>query len=976
MDESLLLICKALKEIFALLKPRQNPIAFVLVIGRLHQGKSSILKRSEFTNYPISLPGIAIYYHEDGVLLELCESWIREQHVLLSNILKTLNKINRYVHISALVLCVDVQSLFHHEYEVAKIEAEKHVKWVKHFIDSLGYAVKVSVFLTKCDNLVGFLPFFQLKYAHEELKLLGFSVDGRLEFSMLIKQYRQQFDKLIIFLNRQVLQRLHVARSVATRTQIREFPLQLISLRSALQILIETIAKAQITVQGVYWMSAAAHAAPVDRLQHKFADNYNLILNKGEAQSHNIHPAYFIRGAFEQVLLQNKKAQVIWPANFKWMMTGFLCFSILFALVFARIYLHATSSLDEVGQELDAYELLIKNGDKKQTAATFHLSEALRSLEAIPVSMQHLSSVQKLKGVLQSQIQETFEHGFLPKLIKTIEDVMRAPNTPPLEQYQALKIYLSLTSVKYFSYPKIEEWFNKYWLKNPSPSQEKARALLREVLSQPINSAAVDNALINEVQNRLNALPAQYLFYLIAKNSSVNHPEKKLDIPGFVLARTHMPQEMTKIGFKAEIKRLNAAAKAIKEDNLWILARNDVGDMSSLLIKGYCAEYVAWWKQFVKQSRLPFVQNFTAAKTLAKALYAGNSFEKLVLLVQENTSPYQDDNGFVFNDQIASQFTSLSFLSPAMIHDINKTIREMVTFLTTLTMINDDGQTAFAFVKARFQGNAFSDSLSLLYQKAGSLPEPISDWIKGFADSIWTLLVQEARTYLNQSWNSKVYATYENLIANRYPFQSGQEKEVSLESFDKFFAPHGILAGFVEENIRPFIDTASAQWKDKTRDGLVMPISEDMINELIRANIISNMFFASGANHGQIDFSLEKIALDPVVTNLSLVIGKEKLEDSQESHSHVEFHWPAEKALLTLHSLEGKSFSLSEEGLWAFFRMLQKVNVLVDPDNASSLQILFEINGNSGRYVLKTDNQLNPFNLGVLDGFVLPRVIV
>ena len=56
--------------------------------------------------------------------------------------------------------------------------------------------------------------------------------------------------------------------------------------------------------------------------------------------------------------------------------------------------------------------------------------------------------------------------------------------------------------------------------------------------------------------------------------------------------------------------------------------------------------------------------------------------------------------------------------------------------------------------------------------------------------------------------------------------------------------------------------------------------------------------------------------------------------------------------------------------------MLQKVNVLVDEENSGSLQILFEINGNSGRYLLKTENPVNPFIPGILNGFNLSDVLV
>jgi intracellular multiplication protein IcmF len=108
---------------------------------------------------------------------------------------------------------------------------------------------------------------------------------------------------------------------------------------------------------------------------------------------------------------------------------------------------------------------------------------------------------------------------------------------------------------------------------------------------------------------------------------------------------------------------------------------------------------------------------------------------------------------------------------------------------------------------------------------------------------------------------------------------------------------------------------------------------------------------------------------------LQLSIGQSKLTDNQSSESYTQFSWPQNDAKLVLNSIEGNHYELAETGPWAFFKMLEKVNVLVDSHDSSVLQILFEVNGNSGRYVLKTQNQINPFSPGILTGFVLKQEV-
>lgn len=971
-DDSLNTICHALKVVFSLLKPKLNPLAFVLLIGRQHQGKSTLLQRSELTAYPIPNEDTSLYYNAEGVILELSESWLSQQQGLLSHIIKKLNRIHPAVQITALCFCIDVQSFFHLEHDETRKFGEKQAHWLKRFVESLDYPVGVSVLLTKCDGLAGFTPFFQSEHPTDWLKPLGFSIDSRLSLQLVLRQYRVQFDKMVEGLGRQVLSKIHAVRSGTLRTQIREFPLQLASLRAPLQALVESFMAANIHLQGLYWMSASSFADPVDRLYHKFADDYGLMVHP-HASSMRAHPAYFVRGAFEQIFTQNKKMRMYWSQAMQWTMrSGFSVFIVLLGVIFYQ-HMKTTGLLDSTSQELLAYEMLIKSG-QKPTAATYHLSQALRSLNTIPYPMQYLKGVQKLQTVLKTLTHQTLEQRFLPDLLLTLEQQMRSPQSTPVEQYEALKTYLRLTDAAHFSAPAIQDWFETYWSQHPPQSPSKARALLREVLAHPSQHIQLNQQLVRDVRNHLTALPEGYFYYSLAKKRMVG-AETAIGVPGLILSHATLPKAYTKQGFPKELSRLHEMGNALVQER-WVLQQADMSQIPTLLVQAYCFEYVTWWKQLMKQSHLPEVENFKQAQQLAERLYQQDAFTKLIQLVQQNTSPIQGEDASVFNEKIVPQFTSLNFISPGAIRDLNQAVHEMSGFLSTLSLVHDEGQTAFSFVKTRFQDENYSDSLSLLYQRANGLPEPASEWVKGLADSVWAMLIQQGRTYLNQRWKTQVFEPYEMNIAHHYPFDAIQTQEVTLDAFDRFFSPYGVLAMFVQENVKPFIDTTQAQWKPKTRDGLMMPISEDMMNELIRANVISNMFFPEGVSRAQINFSLEKVSLDPVVSHLSLALGNSLLEDDQQSHSIVEFQWPAQQATLKLDSIEGGHFDISEDGMWAFFKMLQKVNVLVDPEDASSLQILFEINGNAGRYVLKTKNQINPFSPGILDGFTLNSAIV
>ena len=135
------------------------------------------------------------------------------------------------------------------------------------------------------------------------------------------------------------------------------------------------------------------------------------------------------------------------------------------------------------------------------------------------------------------------------------------------------------------------------------------------------------------------------------------------------------------------------------------------------------------------------------------------------------------------------------------------------------------------------------------------------------------------------------------------------------------------------------------------------------------------MFFTEGDDSSHIEFSLQKSDLDPVVTHFQLIIGDGVINDTHENNSFTHLQWPQPNVSLTITSLEGKKYTLTEEGIWAFFKLLQKVDVQSDNRDSSKLQILFEVNGHSGRYLLTTKNNINPFTPGILNDFNLGESI-
>lgn len=973
MDNSLRALCDAIKKILTQLKPQINQLSFIVITGKNEQGKSALLKQSTMEEMPVfSEQHAKIYFNQQGIIVELGESWMTNSKTILHNTLKQLNRCNRYLKITGLILCVDVNNLLIAEQAHFAEQKNAHLHLLDRLGINLGYQVELAVIFTKMDTLAGFSEFYQMDHVNDLSKPLGFSLDCMNQLRKKIETYTQRFNQLIEMLGQQVINKMHPARSTIKRSLIREFPLQLASLRTPAQALIQGISPKLFHLHSIYFTSAEQGGVSIDRLNKKIQHEYALVVQDTFPQAVNFR-AYFVEGALKTIQDQCSQAPQIRKFSQKPLIAIAASIAGFSLLLLSYNYYKTAYLLDEASKELLAYDTLNSQGNNGMQAL-YHLSKAANKIDHIATNPISLPTVHQLKLNLHDNAQNRLQGEFLPSLTNELEQAIISPSNTPIVRYKALKIYLMFGQPEHLVAAEIQDWFKHQWDGQPSKNSRKQFALLKQTLSKPLQNILIKQQVISDARNYLNALPTSYLYYSIAKESfSLN--KQNIAIQGFNLAANELPVYFTKAGFEEVIQDIPNISRKLQTEN-WVLARQDLSQLHNMLIQAYCFDYVTWWQTFMRKSEPIHYQDYQQGRQVIQLLQQSNAISKLVTLAQQATKPDLTENTSTFNQLIAHQFTDLNLMSQSSTKELSIKITELERFISTLSVVNDGGKTAFTITKSRFINENTSDPVSLLYGQARQLPEPLSTWAKQLAGDTWVILIKDTRQYINQQWQQTVYREFQNNIAQRYPFESTRHEEISITDFNHFFATRGVLNTFTEQYIKPFLDVSSAEWKPKAINEFVLPISTETLDEIIRANIITNMFFPEHGDESKINFSLQKISLDPVVSSLNLEIGDTQLTDTQGTDSFIRFTWPQNNAKLTLNSIEGNHYELAEQGTWALFKLLEKVNVLVDEQDSSSLQILFEVNSNSGRYLLKTNNQINPFTPGILNGFTLNEAIV
>jgi type VI secretion system protein ImpL len=200
--------------------------------------------------------------------------------------------------------------------------------------------------------------------------------------------------------------------------------------------------------------------------------------------------------------------------------------------------------------------------------------------------------------------------------------------------------------------------------------------------------------------------------------------------------------------------------------------------------------------------------------------------------------------------------------------------------------------------------------------------------------------------------------------------------ETPLDDFARLFAPGGLLDGFVNTQLQPYIDTTGKVWKPRSAGDVSAPISPDEVIPFQRAAVIRDLFFAPGSTTVAVRFDITPIRLDPGASSVSL-----ELEGTSVTYAHgptrsTQITWPGPNGMRNVRLVfnpapPGGTGVLSERGPWAMFRLFGK-GKLQQAGSSDHYTLSFSVGGREAAFELRAGSVTNPFAPGVLLDFRCP----
>jgi type VI secretion system protein ImpL len=469
--------------------------------------------------------------------------------------------------------------------------------------------------------------------------------------------------------------------------------------------------------------------------------------------------------------------------------------------------------------------------------------------------------------------------------------------------------------------------------------------------------------------------------------------------------------------FESENKRLAAEVRA--ED--WVLGAEQ-NDQLAKRLKGldreierlYMADYINIWSALLSDLRIVPFRDIQHATQVVEVLSGPASpMVSLLEAVRENTelsrSPVDaekitenmkknapgarrikrllgstlDDQAVPGSDEIFSNPVDLRFKTLNGLTDaagggqpkINKVITLLSELYGQLSVIQDGQQTG-ALGMSR-DGSGLNNTVQRLQTEAARQPEPVKTWLLGLARNSQMVAMGSQREQINESWTANIGPQCRKALNNRYPFNKDNLSEVTIDDFGRVFAPGGLLDVFFQEHLKSLVDTSQHPWRWRSVEDEMRGSSDTVLLQFQRAAAIRDAFFQFGGQRPQVHFSLKPIYLDAQTTRFALDIDGQKMEYRHGPARASNAQWPgpsgSSQARIVFETKDGAQAVLSDDGPWAWFRLLDQAKVeITTPDR---FLVTFKAGERETRYEIRANSVINPFVMKELQAFQCPEAL-
>lgn len=878
----------------------------------------------------------------------------------------------------------------------------------------------IYLLLTKADCLAGFGEYFDDLSPEEREQPWGFSFNEEELNSAqtLLDTFTLKFNGLIQNLNERLMARLHSERDWHRRSAIKDFPLQIESLKKTLSYFLHKqldnfTALSTFVLRGIYFTSAIPEEYVVDRLLKPLSQGFSLTHYTRPilAPQRQAREPFFLKNLFKKIILNDQKIFVfqkqlsqfshkLWRRRTA---VAAMSIAIVGTLLYWGYYISQNITHVAVAQKaITRYQFLTADMPTKDSSpqqsfsalsSLFNMQHAIEKAH-LPKFLQWVSHGQDLSLPQQQTLQNGLQKILSWQLSQILTQELAKPTPSTSVVYGALKTAQAINHPNDYSKDYAKKWLLQYWQTNLQASNEEMAMIdteLKRINALP--TITLNSTLVAKANDFLNQQPAERLV------TAMLNTDYALDHASLIMK---LPTDETLFQFKSNASNYNIPPQFTQKNFVDIYQQQlpyyltqlqqgnsivtnfslDAANEDAILQKArdeYMTQYIATWQTVTQSIHLQNSTDFNKIQTtLAQMLNPHSTLSKLLNTIQMNTHVlYQN-----MPTPISLAFEEAAIVpAQTLDNDWYQDLNRLSHLVQNVNAAPNPTEKAFSLAEYRMTHVEAPDILSDLQDKSAVLPAPWQAWSQQILADTWQGLLAQSQTYINTAWQQQVLPSYNQAIAHHFPVDPNAKETIALNEFERFFAPQGTFSSFMKQYLNPFIDKENpTQWKVKTRDNMGLALSADTLQALRQTDMITQLFF-NGDNHiANVQLALTPVLPDTIKDITVAVNGQTTTFDNKKAPP-ISIAWPATNAQqaqlsVTVHDVSGETHRFDSKGLWAWVKLLNDAK-LQTTTTPSEIVFNLPLQGHdSVQYTLSSlTTPVNPFIPGILQGAMLPETM-
>ena len=873
----------------------------------------------------------------------------------------------------------------------------------------LGVRMPVYALFTKADLIAGFSEFFDNLDREQRDQVWGETYPLAPKQEKLAERLGASLRDLVARLNERLLPRLQAEHRMDRQGAIAGFPTQFASLEKPLAAFAALAFPAPTLLRGVYLASGTQEGTPIDRLTGAMARVFGIDQASRPALRPEQGRSYFLGRLLREVILGEamlvREAPGAVRRRAALRLAGFAAILVagLGAAGFVLVnYRAGQRQVATVAEALAQYEQStqglpldpVSDGDLRPMVALLDQAQALGGIPPdAPVDLG-MGQAGKLEAGARAVYRDGLVYGLLPRLVWRLETQMRGSLDRPNDLYAQTRIYLMLGGVGPLNAGQVHEWMVQDWDQAyAGPDDDALRTALAhhldQLLAEPLPSITLDGPLVAAARASFSRIPLANRVYasILASAAAIAlppwRPYDSLGLAGAqIFARASgkpmtdgIPGLYTATGLRSVLlPSVSSATKTVASET-WVIGRTqdfapaELQDLSNAVTALYYADFTRRWDAMLTDLN---IAPMTSLPQGAQALYILTSAESpLRNLLQSIAAQLDLSAGGPLGPGAAPVIQRYKPLVDLVGGDgaaLGRSLRLVADIQQQLAKI------AALPVGTPIPGGG-EDIGNPVQADAVRQPQPVARWLTALSANALALRTGNARQQAIIAYNAPggPAQACQAAVTNHYPF-TPSGTPLSLDEFARVFATGGMLDGFFNTQLKPYVDTTAKPWKPQDPGTAKPLVSAADAAQFQRAATIRDAFFPAGAAGPTVQMEITPVGQDKRA--VTLAIGGIGIVGGQGPAHTAQITWPATDPLgsVTLSSdPAAPPLPISESGPWALFRLFSRGRL--QPPGKTGQQVLtFPAAGGPISYEIKAMGQTSPFTPGLLTDFRCPVV--